>query len=131
MLASVVIFNNPGKNMVPASVELHTVNQWVTVCQLEQILPNSGVCALVAGQQIAIFRTGKGLYAIDNYDPFSKAYVLSRGIVGDRNGIPKVASPIYKQNFNLQTGECFDDPTVKLLVYPVRVADGQVQVGVA
>jgi nitrite reductase (NADH) small subunit len=131
MLASVVIFNNPGKNMVPASVELQTVNQWVTVCQLEQILPNSGVCALVAGQQIAIFRTDKGLYAIDNYDPFSKAYVLSRGIVGDRNGIPKVASPIYKQNFNLQTGECFDDPTVKLLVYPVRVADGQVQVGVA
>jgi nitrite reductase (NADH) small subunit len=51
--------------------------------------------------------------------------------VGDRNGIPKVASPIYKQNFNLQTGECFDDPTVQLPVYPVRVADGQVQVGIA
>jgi nitrite reductase (NADH) small subunit len=126
-----MIFNNPGKNMVPASVELQTVNQWITVCQLEQILPNSGVCALVVDRQIAIFRTVEGIYAIDNYDPFSKAYVLSRGIVGDRNGVPKVASPIYKQNFNLQTGECFDDPTVRLPVYPVRVADGQVQVGIA
>lgn len=130
MLVS-VIFNNLGKNMVPASVESQTVNQWITVCQLEQILLNSGVCALVADRQIAIFRTVEGIYAIDNYDPFSKAYVLSRGIVGDRNGIPKVASPIYKQNFNLQTGECFDDPMVKLPVYPVRVADGQVQVGIA
>jgi nitrite reductase (NADH) small subunit len=117
--------------MVPASVESQTVNQWITVCQLEQILLNSGVCALVADRQIAIFRTVEGIYAIDNYDPFSKAYVLSRGLVGDRNGIPKVASPIYKQNFNLQTGECFDDPMVKLPVYPVRVADGHVQVGIA
>jgi nitrite reductase (NADH) small subunit len=117
--------------MVQASVESQTVNQWITVCQLEQILPNSGVCALVVDKQIAIFRTAAEIYAIDNYDPFSKAYVLSRGLVGDRNGIPKVASPIYKQNFNLQTGECFDDPTVLLPVYPVRVADGQVQVGIA
>jgi nitrite reductase (NADH) small subunit len=117
--------------MVPASVESQTVNQWITVCQLEQILPNSGVCALVVDKQIAVFRTDAGIYAIDNYDPFSKAYVLSRGLVGDRNGIPKVASPIYKQNFNLQTGECLDDPTVQLPVYPVRVADGQVQVGIA
>ena len=117
--------------MVPASLESPAVNQWITVCQLDQVLLNSGVCALVADQQVAIFRTVTGLYAIDNYDPFSKAYVLSRGLVGDRNGVPKVASPIYKQNFNLQTGECFDDPTVRLSIYPVRVADGQVQVGIA
>ena len=68
------------------------------------------------------------VYAIDNYDPFSKAYVLSRGIVGDRHGIPKVASPIYKQNFSLLTGECLDDSTVKLATFSVRILDGQVQV---
>lgn len=117
--------------MASASVKSQVVNQWITVCPLEQVLPNSGVCALVVDKQIAIFRTATGLYAIDNYDPFSKAYVLSRGLVGDRNGLPKVASPIYKQNFNLQTGECFDDPTVQLSIYPVRVADGQIQVGIA
>jgi nitrite reductase (NADH) small subunit len=112
------------------SIESNT-QQWTTICPLERILPNTGVCALVSGQQVAVFRVGDGLdvYAIDNFDPFSKAYVMSRGIVGDRNGIPKVASPIYKQNFSLLTGECLDDPTVRLPTFAARVIDGQVQVG--
>ena len=107
-----------------------TTQQWMTICQLDKILPNTGVCALVNSKQVAVFRVGEGtdVYAIDNYDPFSKAYVLSRGIVGDKTGIPKVASPIYKQNFSLLTGECLDDPTVKLSTFIVRVIDGQVQV---
>ncbi|GAP94152.1 nitrite reductase small subunit NirD [Leptolyngbya sp. NIES-2104] len=105
---------------------------WTTVCTLEDITPNTGVCALVNGQQVAIFRVGQDqLYAIDNYDPFSKAYVLSRGIVGDRNGISKVASPIYKQNFNLKTGECLDDPTVTIRTFAVQLVEGQVQVGLS
>jgi nitrite reductase (NADH) small subunit len=107
-----------------------TTQQWMTICQLDKILPNTGICALVNDKQIAVFRVGEGtdVYAIDNYDPFSKAYVLSRGIVGDKTGMPKVASPIYKQNFSLLTGECLDDPTVKLSTFLVRVIDGQVQV---
>lgn len=107
-----------------------TTKQWTTICPLERILPNTGVCALVNDRQIAVFRVGEGqdVYAIENYDPFSKAYVLARGIVGDRQGIPKVASPIYKQNFSLLTGECLDDSTVKLQTFLVQVLDGQVQV---
>jgi nitrite reductase (NADH) small subunit len=107
-----------------------TTQQWMTICQLDKISPNTGVCALVNGKQVAVFRVGEGtdVYAIENYDPFSKAYVLSRGIVGDKTGISKVASPIYKQNFSLLTGECLDDPTVKLSTFIVRVIDGQVQV---
>jgi nitrite reductase (NADH) small subunit len=105
--------------------------QWTTICSLDRILLNTGVCALVSGQQVAVFRVGTGneVYAISNYDPFSKAYVLSRGIVGDRNGIPKVASPIYKQNFSLITGECLDDPTVSVTTFPVQIVEGHVQVG--
>jgi nitrite reductase (NADH) small subunit len=104
--------------------------QWMTICPLDRILPNTGVCALVNDRQIAVFRVGEGMdvYAIDNYDPFSKAYVLSRGIVGDRQGVPKVASPIYKQNFSLLTGECLDDSTVKLQTFPVLVIEGEVRV---
>jgi nitrite reductase (NADH) small subunit len=103
---------------------------WTTVCPLDRILPNTGVCALVAGQQVAIFRVGESaVYAIDNYDPFSKAFVLSRGIVGDRQGIPKVASPIYKQNFNLITGQCLDDENVSVAVYPVQIVAGEIQIG--
>ena len=107
-----------------------TITQWLTICPLSRIIPNTGVCALVGDQQVAVFRVGEEVYAIANYDPFSQAYVLSRGIVGDRQGVPKVASPIYKQNFNLITGECFDDEMVRVAVFPVRVVEGQVQVGI-
>ena len=106
--------------------------EWVRVCAREEILPNTGVCCLVAGKQVALFRlvdeAREHFFAISNYDPFSKANVLSRGIVGDRAGRPKVASPIYKQSFCLETGECLDDPGVSVPSYAVRVADGFVEV---
>ena len=60
------------------------------------------------------------LFAIGNFDPFSKAFVLCRGIVGDKGGVPKIASPIYKQTFDLRTGQCLEDPRVR--VPPTRSA---------
>jgi len=68
------------------------------------------------------------LHALSNHDPFSRANVMSRGIVGDRAGEPKVASPIYKQTFNLRTGVCYEDGSVRLDVYPVRRRSGRVEV---
>lgn len=110
------------------------VQQWISVCALTDIYPNTGVCALVEGQQVAVYRVQvngeEKVFALSNYDPFSKANVLSRGILGDRQGIIKVASPIYKQNFNLATGECLDDESVSVPTYPVQVVDGQVQIGI-
>lgn len=106
------------------------IAHWIDVCSPSDIQPNTGVCALIEGKQVAIFRVGYGneLYAISNYDPFSKAFVLSRGIIGDRNGILKVASPIYKQNFNLKTGECLDDETITIPAYQVRVVEERVEI---
>ena len=102
---------------------------WTRVCALAEIVPNMGVCCLVGGKQVALFRLEDGrLFAIGNYDPFSKANVLSRGIVGDRNGRAKVASPIYKQSFCLATGECLDEPSVSVPAYEVRVRDEIVEV---
>jgi nitrite reductase (NADH) small subunit len=103
---------------------------WALVCALTEIVPNTGVCCLVGREQVAVFRVGEAdeLYAVSNFDPFSRANVMSRGIVGDRGGRPKVASPIYKQNFALDTGECFDDPGVRLLTYEVRVCNENVEV---
>lgn len=114
------------------SLVRETSKTWVDICSIEAITPNTGVCALVEGQQVAIFKVGNqdDVFAISNYDPFSKAFVLSRGIVGDRKGILKVASPIYKQNFNLLTGQCLDDETVSIPTYQVRVVEGRVQVSV-
>jgi nitrite reductase (NADH) small subunit len=101
---------------------------WIDVCGLDDILPDTGVCALLDRRQVAIFRVGEDVFAVSNFDPFSKAFVLSRGIVGDRAGAPKVASPVFKHSFDLRTGRCLDDPTVVLPVYPARVQEGRVQV---
>lgn len=104
--------------------------KWIAVCSVESILPNTGVAVLVNNRQIALFRLPDNrLFAISNYDPFSKSFALSRGIVGDRNGEIKVASPIYKQSFSLITGQCLDDPSVCLQIWPARIVDGCVQIG--
>lgn len=104
---------------------------WETVCRYDRLLPERGVAALLADQvQVAVFRTHGGqVYAIGNLDPFSGAAVLSRGIVGDRGGVPFVASPIYKQAFSLVDGQCLDDATAKVATFPVRLCDGWLQIG--
>ena len=87
------------------------------VCRLDDILPDSGVCALVDGEEVAIFRVDGKVFAIGNRDPFSGANVLSRGIVGDLNGELVVASPVYKQHFSLLDGRCIEDASVSVPVY--------------
>lgn len=114
-------------NAVSNSVE---VESWESVCQFDDLIDNIGVCVLLNDKQIAIFRLSgsSDLYAIDNHDPFSNANVLSRGLCGDLKDQPVVASPIYKNHFNLKTGQCLEDDSVTLPVYPVRVVEGSVQV---
>jgi nitrite reductase (NADH) small subunit len=104
---------------------------WIDVCALDELVPGRGACVLVGPYQVAVFRgpAGDELYALSNYDPFSKAYVLSRGIIGSKGDIPKVASPVFKQSFDLRTGQCLDDPSVAVMAFPVRARDGRVEVG--
>ena len=107
------------------------MTRWIDVCAVDELQPNSGVCALVEEQQVAIFYMTKeqAVYAIHNYDPIGKANVLSRGLIGDINGEPVVASPLYKQHFSLITGVCLEDETVKVDAFDVRIADGRVEIG--
>lgn len=108
------------------------VYHWETVCQFDDLVDNIGVCVLVNDKQIALFRlTGSDeIYAIDNFDPFSRVNVLSRGMCGDLNGQAVVASPIYKQHFNLKTGQCLEDDAIKLPIYSVQLIDGAIQIAV-
>ncbi|MGH3798001.1 MAG: nitrite reductase small subunit NirD [Pseudonocardiaceae bacterium] len=102
---------------------------WTVVCRYDDLIAERGVAALVDGDPVAVFRThDDALYALSNLDPFSCASVLSRGIVGDRGGRATVASPIYKQAFDLATGRCLDDPEVLVPTYATRVVDGVVEV---
>ena len=106
------------------------MSSWIPVCGYQTLLPERGVCALVDGRQVAVFRTFDGtVHAIDNLDPFSGVQVLSRGIVGTRRGEPIVASPLHKQVFSLVSGEYLDEPGFSVPVYPIRVDGGLVQVG--
>ncbi|MDH2567461.1 nitrite reductase small subunit NirD [Acinetobacter baumannii] len=111
------------KNMLPD-------DQWIDVCALDDLTPNTGAGALVGGQAVAIFRVGheKRIYVLSNKDPFSQANVMSRGIIGDLQGERVVASPIYKQHFSLATGRCLEDKDQKLAVYPSKIVDGRVWV---
>jgi len=105
---------------------------WQDVCGIDDLQPNSGICALVDGLQVAIFylNPADSCYAVSNYDPIGHANVLSRGLIGDINGQPVVISPLYKQHFNLQTGVCLEDADVKIPVYAIRINNNRVEVNV-
>jgi nitrite reductase (NADH) small subunit len=111
-----------------------TASPWVStcveVCTVDSIPLEGGVAALVHGEPVAVFRTYDGeVFAIGNIDPFSGASVLSRGIVGSRGDVPVVSSPMYKQAFDLRTGQCLDDPGVSVAAYDVAIVDDHVRVG--
>ena len=107
------------------------MSQWITVCKLEDILPETGVCALVGKEHVAIFRpyNSDELYAISNIDPFANASVLSRGIIGEHENELWVASPLKKQRFRLKDGYCLEDEYYSVAHYVVKIDDkGFVQV---
>ena len=120
---------------VEAEVTAVTALHWHEVCMLTDLSPERGSAALVEGVQVALFRTHDDhVYAVQQLDPYSAANVMSRGIVGSRGEVPTVASPMYKQVFDLRSGECLDavgkDPQ-PLRTYPVRVVDGVVGVALS
>jgi len=103
-------------------------DNWNFICTLEDIIPYSGVAALIDGKQIAVFRVGDEVYAVDNFDPESGANVLSRGLVGDIKGELVVASPIYKHHYSLTTGKCLEAPETSIEAYAAKIEDSRVWV---
>ncbi len=102
---------------------------WTAVCAVEAVPEYAGVAALLDGVQVAILHLpGDRWYALSNWDPCSGAAVLSRGIVGDAGGVPVVASPVYKERFALDSGQCLDAEGVSVPRYEVRVREGVVEV---
>ena len=100
------------------------------ICQIDDIVPGTGVCALVKDQQVAIFRPtdAEQVLAISNTDPFFHSNVLSRGLICQHQGELWVASPLKKQRFNLMTGRCMEDERFSVKAYQTRVVSGVVEV---
>jgi nitrite reductase (NADH) small subunit len=110
-----------------------TTATWVPVCRLDDVTPDRGVAALIGQDQVAVFLlsavgdTPAEIYAVDNHDPYSRANVMARGLVGSAGDRPIVASPIYKERFDLRDGTCLDGD-LSLRPWPVRIVDGWVEV---
>lgn len=111
---------------------------WLTICNLEDIVKNTGVCADFNGKQVAIFHMKKssgsdGVHSISevkavcNLDPFAEASVLSRGLITEKDNQYFVASPLLKQEFCLETGQCQQDDTVAINTYKARIEGDFVQ----
>lgn len=109
--------------------------QWIAVCSLHELPYERGVAALVHGVQIALFRTlDDSVYAVQQHDPYSGAMVISRGLVGTRGPVATVASPMYKQVFDLATGACLEPQgkePIALRTWPVLVRGSEVAVGIS
>jgi len=105
-----------------------------TICSVDDLAKDSGVCALVTikgkAQQVAIYylpKTEQRVFALSNWDPIGKANVMSRGMVGNIGEELVVASPLYKQHFSLISGRCLEEE-VSLNVYDVYIDNGSVMV---
>ena len=112
-----------------STAEKRQANETLVICQRGDLIANSGICALVDGQQVAVFYLPEEqpqVYAIGNWDPIGKANVLSRGIVGDVQGKLVVASPLYKQHFDLITGQCVEQDDIAVPAYNVELVGEQV-----
>jgi nitrite reductase (NADH) small subunit len=115
------------------SLRINAPNTWVAVCKTTDIPENGGACALVNGEQIAIFnftRQNKW-YATQNQCPHKQQMALSRGMIGSQGDEPKVACPFHKKTFSLETGECLNDETCgHIKTYEVKIENGWVYIGI-
>ena len=105
--------------------------RWTKVCQKQDLVAWSGVAALVDGEQVALFYlpgSEEKVYAVSNIDPFSGASVLARGIIGSLKGSTVIASPIYKQHFDLDSGQCLEDEEVRIRVWPVQISQQDIEI---
>jgi nitrite reductase (NADH) small subunit len=104
--------------------------EWHTVCRVDELEVAWGEAALVGGEQVALFKVSDTeVYAAAHRDPATGSRVMARGILGSRGWHRTIASPLHKQVYDLATGECYTDPGLRLPVYPVRIEDGFVSVG--
>ena len=113
------------------TVAMDTVTEWFLVGKEADFPQDAGACIKYKNKQIAVFnftRIGKW-YACQNLCPHKMEMVIARGMIGDADGIPKVACPMHKKTFSLDDGNCLNGGTYKLAVYPVKVKEGNVYIG--
>ena len=116
------------------NIALNLKCNWQPLCSTADLVANSGVVALLEGQQVALFylpENEQQVFAIGNCDPKSGANVIGRGIIGHLQGELVIASPLYKQHYRLRDGGCLEYPELNLPVWPVRLNGAVVEIALA
>lgn len=107
-----------------------TENTWLEVCKIDDLVLNSGVCALVNDESVALFTQKVAgelkVFALSGYDPVGQANVISRGLLGSKGDTLFVASPLYKQRYCLETGKCLDDESLSLKSFISKIENDSV-----
>lgn len=102
---------------------------WHRVCTVTDLEPAWGEAALISGHQVAVFQTANGeVFAVANEDPATGANVMARGITGSRGDRPTIASPLHKEVYDLETGECLGNPELRLATFGTRIVGGYIEV---
>lgn len=107
------------------------VNVWFKAARVQDFPENGGACVKYKNLQIAVFNFTRRneWYACQNLCPHKMQMVLSRGMIGSFQGEPKVACPFHKRTFSLKTGDCLNAEECSITVYPVRIENGYVYIG--
>ncbi|SHJ06075.1 nitrite reductase small subunit NirD [Aquimarina spongiae] len=111
-----------------------TVNEvavWFKAAKVSDFPKNGGACIKYNNKQIAVFNFERKQewYACQNVCPHKMEMVLSRGMIGDQGGVPKVACPMHKKTFSLESGENLNGDLEPIATYPVKIEDGFVYIG--
>lgn len=115
------------------TTKVTTDQKWFKACKTEDVPNDGGVCVKYEQEQIALyyFARKNEWYATQNQCPHKMQMILSRGLLGDSCGEPKVVCPFHKQAFSLKTGGNLNGEDYCLKTYPVKVEDGFVFINVS
>lgn len=113
------------------TIKLEDVNVWFKAASIVDFPEDGGACVKYKDKQIAVFnfkRLNKW-YACQNLCPHKMEMVLSRGMIGDNKGIPKVACPLHKKTFSLENGENLNGELDAIATYPIKIEGENVYIG--
>jgi len=113
------------------NINSDSISTWFKACSVESIPENGGACVKYKDKQIAIFNFARKdkWYACQNLCPHKMEMVLSRGMIGDAEGMAKVACPLHKKTFSLENGENLNGDLPAIATYPVKIEGGFVYLG--
>ena len=113
------------------TTKLEDVKVWFKAASINDFAKDGGACIKYKNKQIAVFNFARTntWYACQNVCPHKMEMVLSRGMIGDDKGTPKVACPLHKKTFSLENGENLNGDLDAIATYPVKIEEENVYIG--